>query len=775
MIRSILLSVAISTSLAHLATRQTSALAAFPVLMNDQVPSNSLYSNYGVDSTRAGRTIVSLGLPGETVFHVLDGRNDTPTNPSRISSGNWDDGASIFGTPSGSTWMLRQFNLTPISPFQTQDFLAFDQNGQLRSAITQTTNIGSTFITNDLGSFVLSGNRIFNFATRQSQSFNACVGANGGTILNCTTTRFLNPVAVGLGQSIWALRSVGTTDSALLQLVQMSVSGQQRQVLDLIEQPGTPFTQINVVAGQLRVWASAQGQRASFLFNISTQKSAQIQSAGRISGPPFSARALGNGDWLVFANGRYSQFALHTYNGAVEAIASSHEFETTELEVRDFFDTNNLGDTLLCFYQLTPLPSCQFEWRDAQGTLLMRRNDWLQAKFEPSGNLLTIAADGETGRIFAKRLNRDGLQVDETEGFTDTPVRPERVHLFRGSNDSLLSVSGYSRARENVIHRINLDGSRERVGSFGPLGFASFLHAAGSPWISQISAGTFPLESVNIQTGARFFVAPGARIVAVGDAIYEFRDSAGVPSLRIIRGGQAGSVTLPAFAGTVLAAKAVNPALANQDELRFVVVNRDTNQQVVMGVRNGQATERFQLTNSGQRLILSDGSVIASGRKFSTDGRLIEPYALCDTPTEAADDGKGGIWTLWKIDNVFRSPVLVCHTSADGTFSYALTPSYANDVLSVTEDGDLFHGYAGSQTRYHVVDGIVRHHTRVQEATSKPIASRAALNIADKLYFSAERTLVSETGVRTIDMLVEQTDLIPIARVIDQYTSNGFE
>jgi hypothetical protein len=764
MIRSILSSLALSTS----------ASAAFPVLMNELLPIVE-NSTYDLDTTRNGRTMVMMDSGRESIFHTLDGLNTTPTMPLRVTRSRGRGLPNIFATPSGSTWMVDLnigIEFAVLNPPHTNHVLSFDENGILNGALLRAFYLErQNVVSNSSGFFVVPrySSTIQNIATGQSRSFDPCLDVNGVAIASCT--RF--PGIAGLGNSIGVLRTLRYRDRGQLQLVKMSVEGQQQQVLNLASVSSQSWASISASSGQLRVVAGVSEQD-TLLFNISLTPTAQIQSAGLVSSAS-SARPLGNGDWLVSNNGLYSQVTPVPFTGELVPIAPNFQFERAA-SIDGYFDveSNAVGDTLICFLQRNP-PFYNHEWRDARGNLLLSRNDLHSAKFEPSGNVVAIATDRSTGikRMQAIRFNRNGDQVGEAEGFSDIPVLPARIDLFRGPNDTLLAYSGHGRERANLIHQIGTTGSKDRVATLSPLPNATTFYAAGSNWISQAMTDTDQLESVNILTGARYFVPRGGRKIAVGDAIYELSDNAGIAKLRIFRGGQAGNVELPNVASTLVSVKQVNPALANQDELRFVLRNGHNNQQLVMGVANGQAIERFRTGG----FVLGDGSLLSATdlnqwTKYNTDGTTVQPYPVCGDLSDAGDDGKGGMWTRKRATE--DSPYIICYTSPQGVLSEAITPSYAYGSLSITEDGDWIQLNSVSQTRYRVVDGIVRHYSQMIESLAQT-SGLPAINIGDKLYFVATQTNLSEFGLHTYDPAIEQTDLIPASAVIDQYTRSGFE
>jgi hypothetical protein len=767
MIRSILFSFALSKS----------AFAAFPLLMNEPVSVAQGFYNFDLDTTQNGRSIVAMDTLGESIFYAIGGRNNLSASPLRISRSGIRSFPFIFPTASGSTWLM-DLNVGPIfavlNPPTTKHFLGFDQNGVLRGAIARSVPIQSV-ISTDSGLSSLSATRIFNVATGQFRNFSPCSDENGATISNCVVSTNGNLTAVGLGAKIWLIRFLGRNDNWRAELVAFDSDGRQLEVLALPGQLKNPFAWLSGVNGQLRVATTVQ-ERNTTLFNVSVQPSAQVRAVGKVS-PASSARALGNGDWLMSSNGRYSQVTPVAFTGEIRTLTPNFEFETAATELEPYFETSVHGDTLICLRENNPPYFCRYEWRDAHGALIMNRSDLHRAKFEPSGNLLALTVDrtATVPALQAQRLDRRGAQIGEIEGFADVAVRPERLSLHRGPNNEVLSFSGYGSRIKNVINRISTDGSAQRAGTLSPLYSAIVLHAPGSPWISQGLSDTDQIESVNILTGARYFIARGGRKIAVGEAIYEFNDNAGIPGLRIHRAGQVGAVTLPTVAATLISVKQVNPALANQDELRFVLRIGHTNQFVVMGVANGQAIERFRMPG----FILSDGSLLTNNdlntwTKYNSDGSTVHPYRVCGEPTEAGDDGKGGMWTRRKVEADEGSYFIMCYTGHDGALSEAITPSQSFENLLVVEGGDWLQLTGFRQTRYRAVDGVVRHHTRVRESLAWP-DSRSVINIGDKLYFSATQSTVSELGLRTVDTFIDQTDLIPAAEVIDQYTRSGFE
>jgi hypothetical protein len=650
----------------------------------------------------------------------------------------------------------------------------FDQNGSLSSAMGRRV-APSSVVSTDSGFFSLSSTNIVNLATSQSSSFSPCSDQNGAQIPNCSTSFDLGQRAIGLGANIWFIRYVGSTDNWRAELVAVNTDGQVQQILALPGQLRYTYSTLSVVSGQLRVSMSL-GSTETALFNISVQPRLQIQAAGSV-GFQSSGKPLGNGDWLVASTARFTQVTPVAFTGSLAPISANFEFARAPSMRDDQFDTNALGDSLVSFEQRNTPYVSRFEWRDAQGHLILNRSDLLAAKFEPSGNLLVLVLDRSSAIpvLKAQRIGRNGAQIGETEGFSDVAIKPSEVSLYRGPNNTLLALNAYLGERENAVYQIDLDGNKARVAQLSPSRFTTPIYAAGSPWISQGRNEVAQIESVNILTGARYFIPAGGRKIAVGDAIYEFSDNAGLPGLRIHRAGQSGTVALPAVEARVISYRPVNPALANQDELRFVLQNTATGEQIVMSVTNGQAVERFR---SGG-VILSDGSLLsATGsnqwRKFKTDGTIIENYPVCGDPSYPLDDGKGGVWTSRRAGPDENQYFTMCYTSPNGVLSEALTPAPAVGNASLTEDGDFLQLTGSTQTRFRVVDGVVRHHTRLREFVASP-DSRPAINIGDKLYFSSTRQNLSDIGLPSQEALIEQIDLIPTAAVIDQYASSGFE
>jgi hypothetical protein len=748
----------------------STAFAAFPVLMSEQAPTVSPYvgARHFIDATRNGRAIVAVGYRFETTLHVLDGRSETPTFKSRVVRPAASS-VQVFPNAVGSKWAVQTlFGFVGSPPAERAvDFWSFDPSGAMDSTLSRNISYQAIITENDLGLFAVSSTTILNIASGQVRSFNICQDSEGVEIPSCVWQR---GGVVGSGQNIWAARVVPSLVGLKLQLVQFNTNGQQLQVQDLFVSP-VAFATLTRTANLLRV--GVRNNQETVVFNITDDQGFRIQAAGRIDRST-SPRVLENGDWLLSEQTLNTNDFLHSqvtpvaFDGSLALLTPNYSFVTVGGSPT-LSGSNMQGDILLVSYRNGREA---YEWRNRQGVIWRSQEDTEAASFDASGNLLTLSADRSAGsKLSAKRIGRDGAQIGDSEALSES-IRTPTIALLRGPNNELLSVGSYAGELPHGVDRISADGQKERVGQLGPVVYsASLLHSTGSAWVTQ-EDGSNPSESLNTATGARFFTPKALLKIAVGDSLYVFNRLEDFPTLQIFREGQSGNVVLPSMAANLVTARTVNQALANQDELRFVLRLTNTNSYVVMGVFNGQASERFRFSleaTDAVARILSDGSILAGSaatgwKKFTSNVPTGTPFPICERVDK--DDGKGGLWSSRIVlGDAFAS--IACYTGPGGILREAITP-HQSDLYSLTlsEDGDLIGVSSRALMRFRVVDGVVRHHSRAVQSMSPPT------NIGDKLYFVFYRTSLSASGQ---DAFIGQTDLIPAAEVVDQYTRSGFE
>jgi hypothetical protein len=791
------------------------ASASFPVSVTDLGPSVASPRGYVFDHTRSGRVVLGQDYFSDTVFHTLDGRNDTPTAPIRTSlSTAFSAGVQIFPTDSGSVWALNHpiFNISPPPPIKPVEFLSFDNSGVLTHSQRRNLSRETILISTESGVFGITPSTITAIASNEISTYRPCDDENGAALSPCFAFRSYT----GNDLLFWTLRYVGAGASGRLELVPFRTSGEQLSRTTLLALSDRPEVKMTNEYGFARIRVTSAQE--TVLFNVSFAPTV----AGRISGAIANAWPLANGKWLILKDGLYSHVSLSAISTTPAPVTLNYSFAFAQSGSAPVNVQSNAAGDVLVSQQVSTnsrhgrqvstnsrhgrqvstnsrhgrqvstnsrhdrqvtTNNLRYEWRNAQGSLLLSGDGLLAATLEPAGNLLTLKppVSGVSAGIVAERLSRAGSRLGELEALSDSAIRPQRVSLLRGANDTLLSVSLYTGERENVINRINVDGSKVRLGSFRALGFASLLHAQGSPWVSQFSVDlNDPVESFNTLSSARFFTPNDGTKFAVGDALYEFKDDGGTLELQIFRDGQPGSVALPAIASTLIEAKPVKPALADQDELRFIArAQNDSSMYLVFGVSNGQAFERFRFVDKvsffGQ--LLSDGSVIVISRDFTSWRRLTPTnptgavIPLCGYPI---DDGAGGLWSSKRV-TVKELPIIMCFTGRDGLLREAITPiALFSQTSKFTEDGDWLQLDDYGQTRFRVVDGVVRHQRRPLPSQGR-IGYDSAINIGDKIYFTLEQSNTAATGLFTSETFIDQIDLIPAAEVIDQYTRSGFE
>jgi hypothetical protein len=745
----------------------TSTFAAFPVLMNEPVSSASA-DNFAIDTSREGRALVALDYYGESAFHRLDGNESTSTSPSRFSRLPFRK--TIFATPSGSEWVLHYpyMGFPFPSPFRQVGFLNFDGNGILVSSSTVSISREAQVIKNDAGFFGITSNSIAEIARGTLRGYGICADANGVAIAACAP----NFSYVGSDRTFWVPRYVGASPGGQVQLVQFDMDGHQLQMMNLMALSTRPDVRLEQTSDLLRV--AIRTEQESFLFNVSIA-TAQIQSSGWTHGSATGIWALGNGDWLLRQDGSFEHYTLAAYSSPA-LITPNHTFSGGQFAVAfPELESNIEGDILI--RPQTPEHSSRYEWRNRHGAVLLSRDDLSAAKLDPSGTLLTLRKDSSSGRtkVLAERFDRKGLQLGEPEGFNDTALRPQSVNLLRAPRDQVVSVSDYVGEVNAVMNRITIDGRKQRINQFSPSGYGwpELLHSAGSPWVSRyVSTESAPTESVNILTGARIFTQINGYKVAIDDAIYEFSDGFAGLDLRIFRSGQSGTVTLPTTASTLVIAKAVKPEIAEGDELRFVAVaQNDSNLRIAYGVANGQATERFRFTvqdgTNPYVAFLIDGALVVQTefqhlKRFNNNATAGIAVPFCGLPIY--DDGLGGFWS--------QSDSTACYTGRDGTLQRAIAPISPKFEYLMSDDGDWIQINDREQTRFRVIDGIVRFHTRslpTLRSYDRPLL------IGTELYYVTERSSLSANGAQTVDTLINRTELVPISEVADRLTSSGFE
>jgi hypothetical protein len=303
MIRSIFFSFALSTN----------ASAVFPVLMNEQVPTVNR-GRYTIDATRDGHAIVASDYTADTVFHRLDGRNDTPTLPTRISRGNGTIWPIVFATANGSHWIAELGGQTFVSPDPpTRRYYAwnFDQNGALIGMLDRILSRETKFVKNDLGVLGITSSLIVNIETGLSSRIDICRDSSG---MNLSPCRALASYA-GIDEDVWIPRYVGSNANGRVQLVRFNARGEQVQTRDLIASATLPEVTLTRMFGELRVSVIDADQ--TVLFNVSDRQGFQIQFAGRVNGRNFSA-PLGDGNWLLSAastNPTTTHATLAPFNG----------------------------------------------------------------------------------------------------------------------------------------------------------------------------------------------------------------------------------------------------------------------------------------------------------------------------------------------------------------------------------------------------------------------------------------------------------------------------
>jgi hypothetical protein len=761
------------------------ASASFPVSVTDLGPSVASPRGYVFDHTRSGRVVLGQDYFSDTVFHTLDGRNDTPTAPIRTTlSTAFSAGVQIFPTDNGSVWALNRpiFSISPPPPIKAVEFLSFNNNGVLTNSQRRSLSRETILISTESGVFGITPSTITAIASNEISTYRPCDDENGAALSPCFAFRSY----AGNDLLFWTLRYVGAGATGRLELVPFRTSGEQVSRTTLLALPDRPEVKMTNEYGFARIRVTSAQE--TVLFNVSFAPTV----AGRISGVIANAWPLANGKWLILKDGLYSHVSLSAISTTPAPVTLNYSFAFAQSGSAPVNVHSNAAGDVLVSQQVSPkrrhdrqvtTNNLRYEWRNAQGSLLLSGDGLLAATLEPAGNLLTLKppVGGVGAGIVAERLSRAGSRLGELEALSDSAIRPQRVSLLRGANDALLSVSLYTGARENVINRINVDGSKVRLGSFRALGFATLLHAQGSPWVSQFSEDlNDPVESFNTLSSARFFTPNDGTKFAVGDALYEFKDDSGTLELQIFRDGQPGSVALPAIASTLIEAKLVRPALADEDELRFIArAQNDSSLYLVFGVSNGQAFERFRFVDTvpyfGQ--LLSDGAVIVISPDFTSWNKLTPSnptgavIPLCGYPI---DDGAGGLWSSKRV-TVKELPIIMCFTGRDGLLREAITPiALFSQPSKFTDDGDWLQLDDYGQTRFRVVDGVVRHQRRPLQSLGR-IGYDSAINIGDKIYFTLEQSNNAATGLFTSETLIDQTDLIPVSEVIDQYTRSGFE
>jgi hypothetical protein len=766
-----------------LLTASAPMLAAFPVELNQAIPSVPEFVNgpawaLSLDVTRPERVVASMRFPYEHAFYIFDQENNTASFSKQafLSSTGELRGPQIIATPTGSKWIYTHVSQFAVpQPLFLQTYLSFDHQGTLTQQQSGVILADTKFVHNESGLFGIGRNAIRTLeGFGESTDFDPCLEFNGSVISPCIGDIY---TAIGVGNHFWMVRYVGT-DYAL-QLVQYSVGGRVMQVQNL---PRSAVAE----SGSSRLWHSrgllrlnVYGANTISLVNIAIEPDFRIQRAAQLSIEALrDVLPLGSQDWLLQREQSVAHVSLPAFDNQPRSLVENYRFATLSNQMIRF-ESNPQGDVLSSVQSES---RTHHQWRDARGNLLLDRQDLIQAKLPASGNLFAVMSDGKAG-LLTQRFGRDAQPLGNAESFSDAVIAPISAKLYRGANSELLTLSRYWAGVRSPVNRIDLSGSRESAGTIAQPLLDSVLHDPGSAWLHQL-IGSNQLESLNAVTSQRFFSTGAIRVYAVGDALYRLSLINGSVRLEITRDGQSGSVSLPESTGYILSATRVNPALATQDEFRFVLRTQVSAPQLgrtlVFGVANGQVAQRFEITHadSSSMILLNDGGVLLNPdqlmtKKYTNTGMLLAPFQHCGEPI---GDARGGIWSRRKIvpeEEYF----IVCHTSHDGIFSESRTLiERGYGVRFIAEDGDLVEIDSNLQTRFHVMDGVVRHYSSIQQFFRGPLARDASVhNIGAHIYGITRGLYQSPSGLKNFVTRVEQTNLMGTAELIDRFTRSGFE
>jgi hypothetical protein len=764
-----------------------SASAEYPVALNEAVSNDAIYARLTLDTSRNDRVLVSQPVSTEVAVHTLDGLANTPTRPIRISSSPQDTPRfEVNAQTSGSVWtVIPTSNVigTP-PPFIFRSFLKFDENGNLISRLVrQLPTFGLRTFHNETGVFAVNTATVFDTSSGTQASFNACANLAGQAIANCRV--FNTPIAVGA--DFWMPRFLPSATAGadgLLQLVRLRTSGEMAAVQDIISMPEPTLINGQRLFGKLRLSVLSAGNY--ILFNVLDGQDFQIERAARISANGgASAYPTGSGDWLLSSANEWLHITPVTWTGNIASVTPNFALSALSTSISEF-DTNVQGDFLFGVLPSSGAATSiltRYHWYNNAGSTLMNPSTLLAAKLLRSGDLITLSQESISGqpRIIAKKINRTGTAIGEIEPLSDMQIRPLDVHLSVGANDNILVTQSYANDFSSIVNAFDASGNRTRAGTFAAAIRPQILQSAQSPWLTQLGNQTRPTETLNTQTGAKFFLPLGGSNVVVGEAVYRFLQQNQTLSLQVFRQNVATTIPLPVNQEILDTAMAVEPTLAQLDEMRFVLesaIDPQTNRYRVFGVRNDVVSERFSFMQpSGNELrLIDDGAVLVRNFsnqtwiKYSTTGQRIDDYPLCGFELQSSF---GNIWSFETFSQA--SSLRVCYTTRDGSQSIGNVPeNFRFDSATIAENGDLIALGNLMQARFHAQDAWVRARVKPLQSVGPLVNSKIAVKDAH-VYFASTSTLTNAANVPVTDLWLERASAVTVEEAMDQFSRIGFE